>query len=123
MARINGIRRDNPALLRDDTLQFHAIDNSKLLCYSKRTPDGSNVVLVVANLDPHRTHAGWTALDLHALGLTDSETYQVHDLLTDARYLWQGSRNFVELRPKEMPAHVLRVRRRVRHEEEFEYYV
>ena len=25
--------------------------------------------------------------------------YQVHDLLSDSRYLWQGKRNFVELNP------------------------
>jgi len=35
----------------------------------------------------------------------------VHDLRTDARYRWTGARNYVELRPQEMPAHVFLVTR------------
>src|SRR5690606_8025148 len=37
IARLNGIRRDNPALQSDEGLAFHAVDNEQLLCYSKRT--------------------------------------------------------------------------------------
>ncbi len=44
-------------------------------------------------------------------GLSESEAYQVHDLLTDARYTWHGSRNYVELDPSTQPAHIFRVRR------------
>jgi starch synthase (maltosyl-transferring) len=36
----------------------------------------------------------------------------VHDLLSDARYTWQGGRNFVQLDPNVVPAHVFRLRRR-----------
>ncbi len=32
--------------------------------------------------------------------------FQVHDLLTGARYLWQGARNYVRLDPQRAPAHV-----------------
>jgi starch synthase (maltosyl-transferring) len=41
----------------------------------------------------------------------DSDTYQVHDLLTDARYIWRGERNYVELNPAVQPAHIFRIRR------------
>jgi starch synthase (maltosyl-transferring) len=34
----------------------------------------------------------------------------VHDLLTDAKYVWQGSRNFVQLNPSTLPAHIFYVR-------------
>jgi starch synthase (maltosyl-transferring) len=44
-----------------------------------------------------------------ALRLGTEESYQVHDLLTDARYVWHGSRNFVELNPTVLPAHIFRV--------------
>ena len=49
--------------------------------------------------------------------------YQVHDLLSDSRYLWHGPRNFVELNPSVVPAHIFRLRRRVRTERDFEYYL
>ena len=43
----------------------------------------------------------------------EGEVYQVHDLLTDARYTWRGSRNYVELDPDTQPAHIFRLRRHV----------
>jgi starch synthase (maltosyl-transferring) len=47
----------------------------------------------------------------------------MHDLLTDARYLWHGNRNYVELDPATAPAHIFRIRRRARSERDFEYYL
>ncbi len=44
-------------------------------------------------------------------GEIGSESYEVHDLLTDARYVWQGKRNYVALHPGVQPAHIFRVRR------------
>jgi len=114
IARVNQIRRENPALHRDWSLRFHEIDNEQLICYSKRTDDLSNVVLVVVNLDPHYTQSGWVEFPLEELGIDPQKPYQMHDLLSDARYLWQGSRNYVELNPQIVPAHILHVRRRVR---------
>ena len=122
VARVNQIRRDNPALHGDWSLRFHDVDNDQLLCYSKRTDDLANVVLVVVNLDPHHTQSGWTTLGLEALGLDPGQPYQVHDLLTDARYIWHGARNYVELDPHRISAHIFRIRRRVRTEHQFEYY-
>ena len=123
IARTNRIRRENPALHHDWSLHFHAVDNEQLICYSKSTEGHGNVILVVANLDPYHTQSGWVDCDLAHLGLEADETYQVHDLLNDARYLWQGRRNYVELNPSVVPAHIFRVRRRLRTERDFEYYV
>jgi starch synthase (maltosyl-transferring) len=49
--------------------------------------------------------------------------FQAHDLLTGSRYLWNGPRNFVELNPASVPAHILRIRRRLRSETDFEYFL
>ena len=43
--------------------------------------------------------------------MIEGDEYQVHDLLTDSRYTWRGSRNYVELNPAVQPAHIFRVRR------------
>ena len=123
IARVNRIRRENPALQHDWRLHFHAIDNEQLICYSKHTQDGSNIVLTVVNLDPHHTHSGWLDLSLEKMGLDPGQPFQVHDLLSDARYLWQGSRNFVELDPQAVPAHIFRIRRRIRTERDFDYFL
>jgi starch synthase (maltosyl-transferring) len=112
IARVNQIRQSNPCLQSDWSLRFHPVDNDQIICYSKRTADGSNVVLVFVNLDPHNTHSGWVELALQELGLDPEESYQVHDLLSDARYTWQGSKNYVELNPQMAPAHIFAVRHR-----------
>jgi len=39
IARLNRVRQDNPALQRDWSLRFHAIDNPQLLVYSKKAGD------------------------------------------------------------------------------------
>jgi len=123
ISRMNRIRRENPALHSDEHLQFHPMDNDQLIAYSKVTEDLSNIILVVVNLDPHHTHSGWVEVPLDAFGLPTEQTYQVQDLLTDARYFWQGSRNYVELNPHVIPAHIFRLRRRVRTERDFDYFL
>jgi starch synthase (maltosyl-transferring) len=123
IARINRIRHDNPALQTDWTLHFHDVDNDALICYSKAAEDGSNTVLCVVNLDPHHVQSGWLTLDLEALGVDEVGPYQAHDLLSEARFLWHGRRNYVSLDPAQGPAHVLLVRHRVRSERDFDYFM
>ena len=111
IATVNKARRENPALQRmNRTLHFHSVDNPELICYSKRSPDGSNVVLTIVNLDPAQTQMGWVYLWMQPLGLTDESTYTVEDLLSGAIYTWHGPANYVALDPQTTPAHVFRVR-------------
>lgn len=109
IGRVNRIRKENPALQADRGLKFHHVDNEQLICYSKATEDLSNVVLIVANLDYRWKQSGWVDLQLQELGLDANIPYQVHDLLTDASYMWHGSRNYVELNPQVVPAHIFKV--------------
>ncbi len=115
IAQVNAIRRQNAALQTDRTLRFHATDNPMLICYSKTAPgasksDASLPIVAVVNLDPFYTQSGWVSLDLGALGLDWNRAFQAQDLLGGQRYLWQGSRNYVELAPERRPAHILRLR-------------
>ena len=123
IARVNRIRRENPALRRNDNLRFHQVDNDQLIAYSKSSEDGANLILVVVNLDPYHTQSGWLELPLESFGLSPDQSFQVHDLLSDARYFWQGPRNYVELNPQVAPAHIFRVRRRTRTERDFDYFM
>ena len=123
IARVNRIRRENSALQSDRALRFHAVDNEELICFSKQTEDGSNLVLVVVNLDVHHTQSGWVSLPLAELHLDSEQPFQVHDLITDARYIWHGPRNYVQLDPRTVPAHIFRVRHSVRREHDFDYFM
>jgi starch synthase (maltosyl-transferring) len=122
LRRLNRVRRERPALHALAGTVFHETDNDELVCYSRATADRSDVVLVVVNLDPHHRQSGWLSLDVRALGVEADASFQVHDLLGDARYLWSGQRCFVELDPGSLPVHVFHVRHRVRSERTFEYY-
>ncbi len=123
IGRVNRIRKENRALQTDWNLRFHFIDNEQMICYSKHTEDFEGVLLMIVNLDPHHKHSGWLELPLEDLGLSPQQPYQVHDLLSDARFLWNGPRNFVELDPHMMPAHIFRIRRKVLSERDFDYYL
>ena len=121
IARVNRIRRENPALQNDSSLRFFPTDNEQLVCYGKQA--GDNVVLTVVNLDPNHAQKGWVELPLRQLGLTGDRPYQMHDLLLDRHYIWRGPRNYVELDPDKSPAHIFRLRRYARTEQDFDYFL
>lgn len=123
IAQINGIRRENPALRANGGLKFHAIDNDNLIAYSKMTSDGTDLLLVVVNLDPFNAQSGWILLPVSDWGIGSGESYQVHDLLSDARYFWHGDRNYIRLDPSVCPAHIFRVRRKIKSERDFDYFL
>jgi starch synthase (maltosyl-transferring) len=99
IACVNQIRHDHLALHDDSTLTFASIANDQLIAYVKTTPDRSDTLLIVVNLDPRYRHSGWLDLDLTALSIQPDAPFEVHDLLTGAHYSWRGPRNYVELSP------------------------
>jgi len=123
IARVNEVRRAEPALWRNEGLTFHSIANEQLLAYSKTSADQRSAVLCVVNLDPHHTQGGWLELDLAALGVGADEPFQAHDALSGQRFLWRGRRSYVELDPREVPAHLFTLRRKRRSEKTFEYFL
>jgi starch synthase (maltosyl-transferring) len=106
ITRLNGIRREHPALQHDRGLAFHRSENPELLCYSKASPDGRDVVLCVVNVDPYHAQSGWITLDLAALHLPGGTT-TAHDLLGGGTYTFEDDRLFVILDPWATHAHVL----------------
>jgi starch synthase (maltosyl-transferring) len=125
IARINRIRRENPALQADHSLRFVPVDNDQLIAYVKRSGAGGdeNIVLCVVNLDPHNAQSGWLDLAAAELDLDLEQSFQMHDLLANQRFVWQGARRFVRLDPARAPAHVFVLRRRVRSERDFDYFL
>jgi starch synthase (maltosyl-transferring) len=110
IGRVNQARRGNPALQSDWNLRFHPLDNDQMIAYSKMTEDRSNIIVAIVNLDFRYKQAGWVQLPLEEFGIDPRQPFEVHDLLTDARYHWKGPRNYVELNPSQIPAHVFKLR-------------
>ncbi|AFZ19456.1 alpha-1,4-glucan--maltose-1-phosphate maltosyltransferase [Allocoleopsis franciscana] len=106
IARVNRSRREHPALQSNNSIRFHHIDNEEIICYTKQTEDLKDVMLMVVNLNPYHTQSGWIHLPLESLGIKPDQPYQVHDLLNNAQYTWEGGSNYVELNPHITPAHL-----------------
>jgi starch synthase (maltosyl-transferring) len=123
ITRVNKIRRENPCLQMTRTIEFYETDNDHLICYGKFTDDLSNIILVVANLDSFHTQSGWLTVPIKKLGIEPGQSYLVHDLLGDDKYIWQGERNYVELNPHISPAHIFSIKKRLRRETDFDYYM
>jgi starch synthase (maltosyl-transferring) len=123
ITRINTIRRSNAALASNRRLAFYPVDNEQLIFYGKSTEDLGNIILVAVNLDPHHVQEGWLEVPLEEFAIAEKEVFQVHELLFDNRYLWQGRRNFVRLDPASSPAQIFLLRRRMRTERDFDYFM
>ncbi|HEY4304207.1 MAG TPA: alpha-1,4-glucan--maltose-1-phosphate maltosyltransferase [Gemmatimonadaceae bacterium] len=104
VVRINEIRRQQAALQLYNNLTFHESDNPDVLFYRKAL-DGQDV-LVVATTNATEPQESMVHVPLEELGLVDGEAYVVHDLLTGARYTWNGVRNYVRIDPNIEPGHV-----------------
>jgi starch synthase (maltosyl-transferring) len=123
ISRVNKIRRENRALQTTWNLEFYETDNENLLCYGKSDEDGDNTLIIVVNLDPFHTQSGWVRVPVKELGLAARQPYLVHDLIGDDKYVWEGERNFVELDPRVMPGNIFRVRRKLKRETDFDYFL
>jgi starch synthase (maltosyl-transferring) len=109
ISRINAIRKENVALQSNESLRFHPVNNEQLIAYSKQSANRKNTIITIVNLDPVWPQSGFLDLPTEDLGIDVRHPYRVVDLLTGSRFVWQGTRNYVELRPYEVPAHILKV--------------
>lgn len=107
IAKLNRIRKENPAFATLGNLRFLTTEYEQILAYHKHAEN--NDLIIVVNLDPHRMHETMIHLQLEPLGLREDQMFDVEDLLTGVRHTWRGSRNYVRLDPSERVGHVLRL--------------
>jgi starch synthase (maltosyl-transferring) len=123
ITRVNHIRNTSSALKQDWNLLFHETDNEQIICYSKWNDKKTDIILGVVNLDAYHVQSSWITLDLARLGIDAQRPFEVHDLLSNTHYLWSGPRNYVELNPQLVPAHIFRLHGRAHTEEDFDYFM
>jgi starch synthase (maltosyl-transferring) len=107
---VNDIRRRHPAFAELRTITFHYVDNDDLIAYSKRSGDGTDVILCVVNLSTDREHEASLWLDLAALGVEPGSSFELVDELSGLTYTWSGERQYIRLDPSIAPGHVFHVR-------------
>ena len=110
IARLNAIRRANPALQTQMGIAFHNAFNDQVLWYRKTTPDRSNVLLVAVSLDPHSVQEASVELPLWEWGLPDGGALEAEDLMRGDRFTWHGKTQRLRLDPGALPFGIWRVR-------------
>jgi starch synthase (maltosyl-transferring) len=123
IARVNHIRRDNPALQSTWNVRFCSTDSDEVIAYLKVDQDGGNLLLIVVSLDPFSPRSAQVSLPLAELGITAGHPFLVHELLTDTHGIWHQQHNRVELDPQQLPVRIYRLRRRLRREQDFDYFM
>jgi starch synthase (maltosyl-transferring) len=112
IARLNRIRRDNPALHYTDNLRIYNSTDDSVLFYGKISPDGRNIIFVAVNLNPHSRATSRVTVPVEELGISSDEAYEVRELITDTLHTWRGRENHVTLDPYVEPAAIFRYEKR-----------
>jgi starch synthase (maltosyl-transferring) len=109
IAKINYIRKQNPALHYYDNLRIYNSTNEHVLFYGKTSPDNKNTILVAVNLDPFTVQTSRLSIPVEQFDIGSAEEYKVKDLINDEIYTWKGRENTVVLDPFKEPAHILKI--------------
>jgi starch synthase (maltosyl-transferring) len=112
IARLNALRRANPALQSHRGLAFHQAANDRVLWYRKANVDRSNVVLVAVSLDPFATQTATVEVPLWEWGLSDDAALTVTDLMRGGNDVWAGKHRTISLDPRTLPFGIWRARPR-----------
>jgi starch synthase (maltosyl-transferring) len=121
--RVNRIRKENTSLQQTRNIRFLETDNETLIAYSKTSNDGLNTTVMAVNLDPHHRQSGWIHIPLNVMDIPEHQSYLMHDLIGGGKYIWQGEWNYIELDPQILPAHIMGVRKRMKRENDFDYFM
>ncbi len=109
IARLNQIRKENPALHYYDNLKFANSTNDHIISYYKVSPDGKNRILAAVNLNPYETQDARITVPIEDFGISSSEEYIAEELISGTRYLWRDRENYVRLNPHKNPAMIFRI--------------
>jgi starch synthase (maltosyl-transferring) len=107
IARLNQIRRSEPALQSLTNLSFHESGHPEVLVYLKGA--WGRDLLCAVSLSPREPVEAELAVPLERLGIGADASYEVEDLLTGERLQWQGARQSVRFDPAERAGFIWRV--------------
>ena len=106
---LNRIRRENPALHDFRNILFLNAWNDNIIAYARMTPDKTNCIMVLVNLDPHRRQECSYEVPLWEWGLPDEAWIDVEDMLNGGRFTLRGKTHQIALDPFDRSAMVWRL--------------
>jgi starch synthase (maltosyl-transferring) len=109
IARLNRIRRIEPALQSHRGLTFYNAYNDEVMVYGKALPPRRDMILVAVSLDPHRAQEATFEVPLWEWGLPDHASLVVEDLIDERRFVWTGKLQHVRLDPAQLPYAIWRI--------------
>jgi starch synthase (maltosyl-transferring) len=123
IGKVNEIRNNNRIYQSNINFEFLNIDNESLLAFARYSDDYSNIHIIIINLDANWKQSGWLEVPIDKFNIERKKPYQVYDKLNNNYYIWNGSKNYIELNPENKTSHVFEIRKLKRTEENFDYYV
>jgi starch synthase (maltosyl-transferring) len=75
------------------------------------TPDKSNIIIAVVNLDPFHAHETWIHFPIQDFDIAHNEQYRVEELLSGESYFWTGGSQRIRLDPQVEPARFFSIRK------------
>jgi starch synthase (maltosyl-transferring) len=109
IAKLNRIRKSNPALQSHRSVRFYPAHHDQVLLYGKMAADGSDMILVAVNLDPFHAHDATIEVPLWEWSLPDHASVAVRDLIRDHDFVWHGKLQRIRLDPGELPFSIWRL--------------
>jgi starch synthase (maltosyl-transferring) len=107
IARLNRVRRAEPALQRMDNITFHPAGHPDVLCYLKAA--WQRDLLCAVSVNPREAVEAELEVPLARLGLEAGAPYVVEDVLSGERQQWCGERQPVRFDPAERVGFIWRV--------------
>jgi starch synthase (maltosyl-transferring) len=113
IAKLNRLRKGNPALQNNLGLRFYSAHDEQVLLYGKMAADRGDMILVAVNLDPFRAREVTIEVPLWEWSLPDNGSIGARDLMRDAAFVWYGKFQRIRLDPAELPFAIWRIAPRV----------
>jgi starch synthase (maltosyl-transferring) len=92
-------------------LRFYSADDDNVICYGKMTPDKSNIIIAVVNLDPFHAHETWIHFPIQDFDIAHDEQYRVEELISGESFFWTGGSQWLRLDPHDEPAQFFSIRK------------
>jgi starch synthase (maltosyl-transferring) len=111
IAALNRLRRNNPVMQEFFSLRFLSCADPNVLAYARISPDRTNAVIAVVNLDPFGVHEDTVELPLSEIGLTADAEFSLEEAFTRSAVICRGAYQRFRLDPEVNPALVFGIRR------------
>lgn len=99
ITQLNRLRRAWPQLQTHLNTRFYVAHNDSIIWYGKPAADGSDMIMIMVNMDPHAPQECHFEVPLWEFGLPDDAAIAVTDLLERHRFDWHSKVQHIRINP------------------------